>query len=67
MIVVLVLVGGGVAFFLVKSGVSLPGVSQVSVKPKVSVASGNRNPFSKESQYVNPFSPSKNPFATFNK
>lgn len=62
----LLLIGGGVVFFLFRNNISLPGVSNSGAKPKVTVASGNRNPFAKKSQYVNPFNPTKNAFANFN-
>lgn len=40
-------------------GIKLPGLNQA---PKVSLKEEYKNPFKKESQYVNPFKEYKNPF-----
>lgn len=52
--------------FLFKDKLNLPSISsKEGAEPKVAVVKGNRNPFAKESQYVNPFDESKSPFANF--
>lgn len=56
------LVGAGVVIFLVSQGrVSLPGGPQAA-RPSVSLKTEYKNPFAKESQYVNPFDEFKSPF-----
>lgn len=44
--------------------VKLPGVSLPQKSPTVGLKTEYKNPFKKESQYVNPFEEYKNPFVT---
>ena len=46
-------------FFLLKDKVKLPGIAKVA---KVELKTEYKNPFDKETQYVNPFLTYKNPF-----
>lgn len=65
--VVLLLIIGAVILILVNLGViknpfqNLPFIGQ---GPKVSLQEEYKNPFDKETQYVNPFDEYKNPFVT---
>lgn len=55
LLIVYVLARGG--------GIQLPGGRPTSkIEPNVELQTEYKNPFSKESQYVNPFSQYKNPF-----
>lgn len=65
--IVILLVIGVVAFTLNYIGViklNLPGVSLPQKGPAVELTKEYKNPFDKETQYVNPFEEYKNPFET---
>lgn len=66
----LLLIIGAVAFVVISQGFiknpfkNIPIIGKIGVKePTVSVKSEYKNPFKKETQYVNPFETYKNPFA----
>lgn len=62
----LLLVVGAGAFFLIRFGVIKNPLSRLPLsqqQPTVSVKSDYKNPFKKETQYINPFETYKNPFA----
>lgn len=64
-LLILLLVAGGlyllVYFKVIKNPLpNIPGIGQQG--PKVSVKTEYKNPFDKETQYVNPFEEYKNPF-----
>lgn len=65
-LVVLLILGGAVGFFLISKGViknpfqNLPFFGQKG--PAVNIKTEYENPFKKETQYVNPFDEYKNPF-----
>ena len=54
----------GVVIFLVSQGkIKLPGLPfGQKAQPKVELKTEYKNPFNKETQYVNPFETYKNPF-----
>lgn len=66
LLIIVVLVGG--AIFLVTKGIiKIPGISLPSIpilqkQPSVQLKEEYKNPFKKETQYVNPFDKYKNPF-----
>ena len=49
-------------FLFTKFGFQLPSITGIQQGPKVSLKSEYKNPFEKETQYVNPFETYKNPF-----
>lgn len=51
-----------VRFGIIKDPFLLKNASFLSKEPKVSIKSEYKNPFDKETQYVNPFDTYKNPF-----
>lgn len=65
---ILLLLVAGIALFLLNYfGViklNLPGVSLPQKGPSVELTKEYKNPFDKETQYVNPFEEYKNPFET---
>ncbi|MBI2007333.1 MAG: hypothetical protein HYS83_01345 [Candidatus Blackburnbacteria bacterium] len=61
--IIVVLVIAGVLVYLVTQGiVKLPSVSLFQKKPNVELQETYKNPFKKETQFVNPFETYKNPF-----
>jgi len=65
--IIILLVVGAVLFALNYFGIiklNLPGVSLPQKGPSVELKTEYKNPFKKESQYVNPFQEYKNPFTT---
>lgn len=67
-LLIIVLIVGGSIFLVTQGIIKLPGVSLPSVslfqkKPTVQLKEEYKNPFKKETQYVNPFETYKNPFA----
>lgn len=66
LLLVLVLIIGAALFFLFKDKFNLPSSPfQTSTGPKVEVKTEYKNPFKKETQYVNPFDEYKSPFLNF--
>lgn len=65
-LVLLLIIGVGV-FFLFYLGIikvpSLPFLSFLQKKPSVAIKEEYKNPFKKETQFINPFQQYKNPFA----
>lgn len=66
----LLLIIGVVAYIVISQGIiknpfkNIPFIGKIGVKePTVAVKSEYKNPFKKETQYVNPFETYKNPFA----
>ena len=68
MLPLLILVLVGVGIFLLPQGIvkfpgiTLPAVPFLSKKTNVELKTEYKNPFKKETQYVNPFDKYKNPF-----
>lgn len=62
LIVVVVVVVG--IYLVVQGTIKLPSVPLLQKKPKVELKTSYENPFNKDTQYVNPFEKSKNPFVT---
>ena len=61
-IVILVALAVSGYFLLTKFGFKLPSIPGIQQGPKVSLKTEYKNPFNKETQYVNPFETYKNPF-----
>ena len=62
-ITVLILVIIVVAILIIRGNIKTP-TDLFSKAPKVELKTTYKNPFDKETQYVNPFSKYKNPFVT---
>ena len=67
-LLVFLLIIGAVLYFLINSGIIknpleyLPFFNKSQQVPKISTKTEYKNPFKKETQYVNPFETYKNPF-----
>lgn len=67
-LLIIALIVGGAIFLLTQGiikipGFSLPSISLLQKTPTASLKEEYKNPFKKETQYVNPFETYKNPFA----
>lgn len=63
LLLILVVAVVAVVGFLVATGkIKLPGNLSFEKKPAVALKTEYKNPFKKETQYVNPFETYKNPF-----
>lgn len=60
---VLVIVGIVVAFLIIRGNLKAP-AGLFSKAPRVELKTTYKNPFNKDTQYVNPFDKYKNPFVT---
>lgn len=61
-VIVVLAVIGVLAYLFISGTLKLPALFQKG--PKVELQEKYANPFKKETQFVNPFDPNKNPFTT---
>lgn len=65
----IVVVLGAIGFLIWKGVIKLPGISNLPLvqqkETNVAIKSQYKNPFKKETQYVNPFDEYKSPFLSF--
>jgi hypothetical protein len=60
---ILVIVGIVVTFLIIRGNLKAP-TGLFSKAPKVELKTTYKNPFNKDTQYINPFDKYKNPFVT---
>lgn len=62
LLLIIVAIVGGAIYLVYKGYIKLPSTSLFQKKTNVELKTEYKNPFKKETQYVNPFDKYKNPF-----